>query len=399
MQREPKYLKALDRAGKAFLSLDQPERALEYYKRYVDLDSTCSKALEGIRQSELLLEEQASRKKREQQAANAASRPPLPRYSIPFLDECALALLSAEEMLRCNPRLEAAKAARIEALILCGRYQDALTGTEQLLQGAEKLYLQAECTWRMGNLTQAQEYISKAINICPESTKCINLLHFLKELTQKLAWAEELFEQEELNASIEAYSKILNSIDPRPCTGLYYKILKYRARCFAAKRVWLDALQDLNKALDSDPHDAGCLQLRAEVYRSCGRYTESFLDFQLVHKVAPDTPDIAELVENAARLCLAAPNQYTNTFDSENDGKTAPLDVASMGSKEVEALQILGLKGATATLVSIRQAYLKLAAQYHPDKLSTASQEERKIAEDKFKEIKEAYELLLRLLR
>ena len=48
----------------------------------------------------------------------------------------------------------------------------------------------------------------------------------------------------------------------------------------------------------------------------------------------------------------------------------------------------------TASENDIKKAYRKLAMKYHPDKFSNASEKEKKEAEDKFKEINEAYQVL-----
>lgn len=48
----------------------------------------------------------------------------------------------------------------------------------------------------------------------------------------------------------------------------------------------------------------------------------------------------------------------------------------------------------SATDDQIKSAYRKLAMKYHPDKFSTASEEEKKKAEEQFKEINQAYSVL-----
>lgn len=47
-----------------------------------------------------------------------------------------------------------------------------------------------------------------------------------------------------------------------------------------------------------------------------------------------------------------------------------------------------------ATLNEIKRKYRELAKKYHPDKFSNTSDEEKKQAEDKFREINEAYSIL-----
>lgn len=55
--------------------------------------------------------------------------------------------------------------------------------------------------------------------------------------------------------------------------------------------------------------------------------------------------------------------------------------------------EILGVDK-NASESDIKKAYKKLAVKYHPDKLANASDEEKKSAEDKFKDINEAYSVL-----
>lgn len=55
--------------------------------------------------------------------------------------------------------------------------------------------------------------------------------------------------------------------------------------------------------------------------------------------------------------------------------------------------EILGVDK-TASDKDIKKAFKKLAVEYHPDKQQNKSEEDKKIAEDKFKEINEAYAVL-----
>ena len=64
-------------------------------------------------------------------------------------------------------------------------------------------------------------------------------------------------------------------------------------------------------------------------------------------------------------------------------------------TERTKYLNILGLK-ATASKEDIKSTYRRLAKEYHPDKLAGISEVVKKIAEEKFKEVSEAYEYLMK---
>ncbi len=81
-------------------------------------------------------------------------------------------------------------------------------------------------------------------------------------------------------------------------------------------------------------------------------------------------------------------SQFTN-YRSRN-GYQKP-DYSAYNSKSAyETLEITKM----ATVTEIKKAFRKMAKKYHPDKLHGASDHEKKISEEKFKEISAAYELL-----
>ena len=78
----------------------------------------------------------------------------------------------------------------------------------------------------------------------------------------------------------------------------------------------------------------------------------------------------------------------------EKQQQEEPKKSASYGYKLTQAYNQLGLL-TTATEAEIKSAYRKLAKKYHPDRLSPdATDMDRKISADQFRQIKEAYDYI-----
>ena len=78
-------------------------------------------------------------------------------------------------------------------------------------------------------------------------------------------------------------------------------------------------------------------------------------------------------------------NQRTGSGDSRSHADT--------DARQQDPYKVLGLaRGASEK--DIKQAYRRLATQYHPDKVAHLGDEFKELAEKRFREIQEAYEVL-----
>ena len=282
-----------------------------------------------------------------------------------------------------SPCLQAARCAHVEALLLCQRYADAEAGCSGLLEGrTERLYLEAEAAWRNGRLAAAADKLRAALAAAPggSSAKCASLAAHVAELAALEEEAVAALEDGLPQACIDACTAMLGRLAPTACVGLACALLHRRAEAQAARRDWQVAIADLDAALALDAGHAACLQLRAEAHKQAGDYTSCFLDLQRLKKTAPGTPGLLALLEEAARLGLG------------HSGSGGGGGAGGMhGGAAAAALSVLGLPG-SATSGQARQAYLKLAARWHPDKWAAGSAEEQAAAGEKFKEVQRAYE-------
>lgn len=95
----------------------------------------------------------------------------------------------------------------------------------------------------------------------------------------------------------------------------------------------------------------------------------------------------------------AARRQYAGRYRHSAGGRQpppageAPAGEAPAGGRD--PYTVLGVDR-NASAAEIRQAYRRLAAQYHPDKVAHLGPEFQELAERRFKEIQEAYQTLTR---
>jgi uncharacterized membrane protein YkvA (DUF1232 family) len=93
--------------------------------------------------------------------------------------------------------------------------------------------------------------------------------------------------------------------------------------------------------------------------------------------------------------------QYNKAYQKEGEGEThnhyqgrRDRDTKYESFSKKDPYKILGVNR-NASIDEIKKAYRKLAGKYHPDKVDHLGDEFRVLAEEKFKEIQEAYQELL----
>ncbi|KAI3437949.1 hypothetical protein D9Q98_000393 [Chlorella vulgaris] len=386
-QRDPAYLRAHLRAGRARMQLRQPQPAQACFLRALELDASCAAAADGQQEAAELAATIAKQEEAEQAAAQRGSRAGLSREALPE-EEAVSQLYAAERMLAANPGLQAARCAHVEALLLCQRYSEAEAGCAGLLQGsADRLYLEGEAAWRQGSLEAAAAKLRQALDVAGGSSeKCSSLLAHV-DLLQGLEQQAALALEDSLpQACLDACTELLAHLHPTACVGLACSVLHRRAEAQALRQAWDAAVADLDAALALDAGHAPSLQLRAEAHKQSGAFTACFLDLQRLQKAAPGTPGLFAMLEEVAKLSLdAGPSQRAC-------GDSAAAKAGGRGVVQA-ALGLLGIP-ASANPAQARQAYLKLAAKWHPDKWSGGTAEELAAAEARFKEVQQAYELL-----
>jgi DnaJ like chaperone protein len=82
---------------------------------------------------------------------------------------------------------------------------------------------------------------------------------------------------------------------------------------------------------------------------------------------------------------------YQNQRNRQEAGEQAGADRTEHHDRPRSPYEILGVDP-TASLEDIKKAYRSLAGKYHPDKVAHLGDEFRRMAEQRFKEIQQAYQ-------
>lgn len=211
---------------------------------------------------------------------------------------------------------------------------------------------------------QARKNLLEALKFDPENTQCKTLLKNLKKFDELKQKGNQEFKAGKYKQAIDTYTECLQ-LDPEYRA---YNAIIYcnRGAAYIKLKKTAEALADFNKAIEFNHKYAKAYFRRAEIKMEQEEYEDALRDFQQVKQLEHDYPGLKEKYHECQRLYKKA-------------------------SKK-DYYKILGVEK-KASLDDIKKAYKKLALKWHPDK-NIASEEQKKEAEKKFKEISEAYSVL-----
>ena len=164
-------------------------------------------------------------------------------------------------------------------------------------------------------------------------------------------------------------------------------VKKFFTNTFGEKKSneYFRMFNNLNKQDYSSKLRQVCLQLNSHINHSSRLEIIHFL-----FGVAASDNDIhPKEVETIKRI---ATYMNINPYDFES---IKSMFLAKGGVSSEQHYTVLGItKDATDT--QVKKAYRKMAVKYHPDKLQGVSEDIKKLAEEKFMKVKEAYEQIMK---
>ncbi|KFK24764.1 hypothetical protein AALP_AA8G022000 [Arabis alpina] len=327
-----------------FCRYEDSENSYQKYLEYRPGDSNAEKELSQLHQAKSALES----------ALNLYESKEIEK-ALEYVDKVVLVF---------SPACSKAKLLKVKLLMVSKDYSGAISETGYILKedenNLEALLLRGRAYYYLADHDIAQRHYQKGLRLDPEHSELKKAYFGLKKLLKKTKSAEDNASKGKLRVSTEDYKEAI-ALDPEHTAHnvhLYLGLCKVSVRLGRGK----DGLSSCNEALNIDPELIEAFHQRGEA-----------------KLLLEDWEGAVEDLKHAAQ----------SSQDHEIHEALGRAEKALKMSKRKDWYKILAVSK-TASIAEIKKAYKKLALQWHPDK-NVGNREE---AENKFREIAAAYEIL-----
>ncbi|GAM25433.1 hypothetical protein SAMD00019534_086080 [Acytostelium subglobosum LB1] len=279
------------------------------------------------------------------------------------------ALNQIESVLTLAKFYQPAIVIKAKLLLEVKQYSKASNLMTSLLQedqtNSEYLYLRGLAMYYSNSFPSAIQHFQNSLAYDPDFSQSRIALKRVRSLEAKKKEGNDAFTAKNYTLAYQLFTEALE-IDPKFDT---YNSQLYNNRAAAALQLnkITEAIDDCTKAIELDPNYVKALTRRAQCYLKKEQFEDAVRDYEKAKTLDPENEDIHANLKHAK--------------------------VELKKSLRKDYYKILGV-AKDATDSDIKKAYRKLALQYHPDKNSTLSDEEKATAEKMFKDVGEAYGVL-----
>ncbi|KAK8379553.1 hypothetical protein O3P69_019468 [Scylla paramamosain] len=262
----------------------------------------------------------------------------------------------------------AMKIRKAEYLVMLQRYSEAQEMVNEILQfdntNVDAIYVRGMCLYYQDNPEVAFNHFQHVLRLAPDHHKAKEVYKKAKQLKQKKEEGNEAFRRGRHQEALTLYTEAL-AIDPlNQVTNA--KLYFNRATVNSKLNRLEQATEDCTAAINLDDGYLKAFLRRAKCYQQLERHEEAVRDYEKVLRL-DKSPEHKRMLQEAK--------------------------VQLKRSKRKDYYKILGVNK-NATEDEIKKNYKKMALVHHPDRHSSASEQDKRDHEVKFKEIGEAYSVL-----
>ncbi|CAM8960434.1 unnamed protein product [Rhodiola kirilowii] len=264
-----------------------------------------------------------------------------------------------------SPACAKAKILKVKMLLAAKDYSGTISETGFILKedenNLEAMLLRGRAYYYLADHDVAIRHYQMGLRMDPEHGELKKAYFGLKKLLKKTKSAEDNADKGKLRVAVEDYKAAL-AMDPNHSA---YNMHLYLGLCKLQVKLGrgAEALTSCNEALNIDGDLLEAIVQRGEAKLLIEDWEGAVEDLKTAAQSSPQDMHIREVLMKAEK--------------------------ALKMSKRKDWYKILGISK-TASIADIKKAYKKLALQWHPDK----NQDNREEAENKFREIAAAYEVL-----
>jgi len=365
-----------------YLMLGQPRQALEDARTATNLDPEFSKGWNRIARCCVMLGDTVSARQALTKLGNLGEENAAEQRNIEMIERMVSdsqqdyqagnyrkSLWCLDKALEISTYSTSLKTSRAECLAFLGRYAEASETANSVLQidnmNADAIYVRGLCLYYEDNVDRAFSHFTQVLRFAPDHVRAKEIYKKAKSLKAKKEEGNTAFKAGNLDEAYKLYSEAL-LIDP--CNRSTNAKLHFNRATVAAKlKKTGECLADCDKALELDPNYTKAALRRAKCYMETEQYEEAIRDYERILKSDKSNMEYRQLLQEAK------------------------LELKK--SKRKDYYKILGVEK-SANDDEIKKAYRKRAMVHHPDRHSSASEDEKKEHETKFKEVGEAYAIL-----
>ena len=265
---------------------------------------------------------------------------------------------------------------KAEVLLKLKKLEEAYNLTNNMMRNTngssdfELLSVRSNILYAMGDMENTLKHLQQAVRLDPDNTTIRSFYRKIKEFEEKREGGNNAFKEKQYDQAIELWTVC---IDMDPTNKAVAKLYCNRATANSKIKKNELAVDDSTKAISIDPFYIKAYMRRADSNFALGgedRLKKSIEDYKKILELQSESEDQKEIKK-----------------------KIQQAEVALKRAGRKDLYSVLGVtQGADDD--ELRKAYRKMALKYHPDKQSGKSDEEKAQAENLFKSINEAYEVL-----
>lgn len=356
LELDPENTKAMIRLGKAYIKCGKAEEALEVIRTALEKDPTNSAAIQERQEADLL--------RQRLEAAREAIRQ----------GQFQRALQLAQAATRQAPESRELGLIRVKGLVAAGDFDQAYSLTTKLMResqnDSELLMCRAQCLYFQENFPNAIRHLQQALQLDPDHKESQQMIKKIRKLERLKEAGNAHFKAGRNQEAIEAYSQCLE-VDPDN-KAFNSKLHANRAASLQKQGKFEEAVKDCDKAIELNPDYGKAYMRRAACLRGIGGKA--------------NIQQALNCYDQAERIMGRSNEIQKNIRDTKIELKKAArkdyYKILELPNKE------------NSTEAEIKKAYKKAALKWHPDRHAGKTEEEQKAAEDNFKDVGEAYEVL-----